>query len=137
MKQLLVAAAAAAFALAPVACKQSSEGGSAGTSNSFKFERDGTEALNPSLKPGEAKTVEVKLKRGTDFHGGVKFTVKGTEKVTAEVTPDMAKENESPTIHVKVTAKGDAPEGENDVVLTGTPDAGGATTQTIKVTVKK
>ena len=138
MKQFLVAVALAAFALVPTACKQSSEGGAPGTPGSFKFERDGTQALDTNLKPGETKTVEVKLKRGSDFHRGVKFGVKGTDKVTAEIKPDAAKENESPTINVTVTAKADAPEGGNDVILTGTPDGGGnATTETIKVNVKK
>ena len=47
-------------------------------------------------------------------------------------------ENDSPVLKVKVTAKADAPDGESQVVLTGTPDGGGAaTTETIKVTVKK
>lgn len=138
MKQALIAAALAAFALAPVACKKSSEGGAPGTPGNFKFVRTGTEALDPTVKPGETKTVEVKLDRGSDFKRGVKFSVKGTDKVSAEVTPDNAKENESPTINVKVTAKADAPDGENQVVLTGTPDGGGnATTETIKVSVKK
>ena len=138
MKQVLVAAALAAFALLPIACKQSSEGGAPGTPGAFKFQRDGTQAMETNLKPGETKTVEVKLNRGSDFKRGVKFSVKGTDKVNAEVSPDAAKENESPTINVKVTAKGDAPEGGNDVVLTGTPDGGGnATTETIKVNVKK
>jgi len=138
MKQVLIAAALAAFALVPAACKQSSEGGAPGTAGAFKFERDGTQAMDTSLKPGEAKTIDVKLKRGSDFHRGVKLSVKGTDHVSAEVSPDAAKENESPTIHVKVTAKGDSPEGGNDVVLTGTPEGGGnATTETIKVNVKK
>jgi hypothetical protein len=138
MKQAFIAAALAAFALTPVACKQSSEGGAPGTPGAFKFERDGTQAMDTNLKPGDSKTVEVKLKRGSDFKRGVKFSVKGTDHVSADVTPDAAKENETPTIHVKVTAKGDAPEGGNDVVLTGTPEGGGnATTETIKVNVKK
>jgi uncharacterized membrane protein len=138
MKQFLIAAALAAFALVPSACKQSSEGGSPGTSSNFKFERDGTNALELSLKPGEVKTVEVKLKRGSDFHRGVKVSVKGTDKVSADVSPDVAKENESPTFMVKISAKADAVDGEHQVVLTGTPDGGGnATTDTIKVNVKK
>jgi uncharacterized membrane protein len=138
MKQAFIAAALAAFALVPIACKQSSEGGSPGTPSTFKFERDGAQAMDPSLKPGETKTVEVKLKRGSDFHRGVKFSVKGTDKVQAELSPDMAKDNESPTLMLKVSAKADATEGENQVVLTGTPDGGGnATTETIKVSVKK
>ena len=138
MRKTLSAVILAAVALTPVACKQSSEGGAPGTAGSFKFQRDGTQAMDPTLKPGESKTVEVKLVRGSDFHRGVKFSVKGTDHVSAEVTPDAAKENESPTISVKVTAKADAPDGEGQVVLTGTPDGGGsATTETIKVTVKK
>jgi len=137
MMKLLVAAALPAVALVPAGCKKSSEGGTPGTSNKFQFERDGSNALEPSLKPGEVKTVEVKLKRGSDFHHAVKFSVKGTDKVHAEISPDAAKENESPTIVVKVSAKADAPDGESQVVLTGTPDGGTATSETIKVNVKK
>jgi uncharacterized membrane protein len=138
MKKTLAAVILAAVALIPVACKQSSEGGSPGTESHFKFQREGTQALDPTLKPGESKTIEVKLVRGSDFNRPVKFSVKGTDHATAEVTPDAAKQNESPTINVKVTAKPDSPDGENQVVLTGTPDGGGAaTTETIKVTVKK
>ena len=137
MKQFLAAVALAAFALVPTACKQSSEGGTPGTTSSFKFERDGTQALDTTLKPGESKTVEVKVKRGSDFHKGVKLSVKGTDHVSAEIKPDSVKENESPTINVTVTAKANAPDGGNDVVLTGTPDGGNPTNETIKVNVKK
>ncbi|HJZ58174.1 MAG TPA: hypothetical protein VKE74_24745 [Gemmataceae bacterium] len=138
MKKIIAAAVVAVFALVPIACKESSEGGSPGTPSSFKFVREGTQALDPTLKPGESKTIEVKLSRGSDFKRAVALSVKGTDKVDAELDPKSAKENESPVIHVKVTAKSDAPDGENQVVLTGTPEGGGnATTETIKVSIKK
>ncbi len=138
MRQYLSAFTLAVFAMAPIACKQSSEGGNPGTPSSFKFQRDGTQAIDPTLKPGETQTVEVKLNRGSDFNRGVKFDVKGTDQVTAEITPDAAKSNESPVLMVKVTAKPEAPNGEHNITLTGTPEGGGAaTSETIKVTVKK
>lgn len=135
MKHLLAAAALAALALTPVACKQSSEGGSPGTPSSFKFTGPAT---GTTLKPGEVKTVEVDVSRGSDFKRGIAFSVKGTEAVDAEVDPKAAKENESPKLSVKLTAKADAKEGDSKVVLTGTPEGGGAATDfNLTVTVKK
>jgi uncharacterized membrane protein len=131
----IIAAAVAAFAFVPVACKESSEGGSPGTPSTFTFVGPAT---GTTLKPGESKAVEVSLNRGSDFKRGVAFSVKGTDSVDAEVDPKAAKENESPKVNVKLTAKADAREGDHKVVLTGTPEGGGAATNfDITVTVKK
>ena len=135
MRQIITAAALAAFALAPVGCKESSEGGSPGTPSTFTFTGPAT---GTTLKPGESKTVEVSLNRGKDFKRGVAFKVQGTDSVDAEVEPKAAKENESPKLNVKLTAKADAKDGDHKVVLTGTPEGGGsATTFDVTVTVKR
>jgi len=135
MTKLLTAVALTAFALVPVGCNQSPQGGAPGTDNSFKL-TGGT--IPNAIKQGDTESVKITLDRGKNFHQTVKLDAKGSDKVHATLDRTTVKDGESPDVNVKIHPADDAPAGDYKVTVTGTPDTGSPTNLelTVKVTQK-
>ena len=133
MKSLLVTASLVAFAVAPIACNKSPEGGNPGTKDSFKISAP---VLETTLEQGESKNLELKLDRGADFKKTVKLEATAPKGITVDMPKSVAaSEPEKVEMNVKVAA--DAPVGDAmPIVVTATPEAGVATKVEIKVQVK-
>jgi len=135
MKYLLTASVAVALALGPIGCNKSPEGGQPGTPNTFKLAGPDP---SPSMKPGEIKSFEITIDRGSDFKRGLKLDVKGTEKLQAKIEPSSVGEGQTPKLNLILTAAPDAPEGKQTVQIHATPEGGGtAVDYPIEVTIKK
>jgi uncharacterized membrane protein len=135
MKKLLTTVALAAFALVPVGCNTSPEGGAPGTDN--KFQLSGGTIPN-AIKQGDTESVKVTLDRGKNFHQTVKLDAKAPDKIHATLDRTSVKDGESPDVNVKIHPADDAPAGDYKVTVTGTPDTGSPTSLelTVKVTQK-
>lgn len=136
MKDLLVAIALGAFAVAPVACNYSPEGGAPGTEDSFKL--SGGTKLPAMIKPGDAESVKITIDRGKNFHRSVRLETKAPDAVAATLDRNLVKDGESPDVNVRLRPKENAAPGDYKVQVTATPDNGSPTTLelTVKVVAK-
>lgn len=136
MQKLFAAAFCATFALAPIACNKSPEGGTPGTDDSFKL-AGGTPIPN-AIKQGDTESVKVSVERGKNFHKSVRLEAKGPEKIHVSLDRNLVKDGESPDVNVKVHPADDAAAGDYKVTVTGTTDNGSPTNLelTVKVTKK-
>ncbi|MBX9585519.1 MAG: hypothetical protein K2X87_34870 [Gemmataceae bacterium] len=135
MRRLLIPAALAVFALAPVGCNKSPEGGTPGTANSFQLDLP---VIPNAIKQGDTETVKIKVDRGKDFKGAVKLSAKAPDKITAEFDRTTVKDGESQEVNLSIKPAADAPAGDHKVTITGTPESGSATSKdlTVKVVAK-
>lgn len=127
---ILPIAVLTAFALG---CNKSPEGGTAGTPASFKLSLP---ALTKDIKQGTTETYEASVDRGSAFKEDVKLKVDVPSKIEAKLTKDEIKGSDGDTkFSITVTAAKDAPIGEHEIKVTGTPAKGSAVTHSFKVKV--
>lgn len=127
--------AAAAVVAFGVGCNKSPEGGTPKTNASFKLSLPGPMAKD--VKQGNTESYDASVERGSEFKKDVKLTVDAKpDKVTVKLNKDVIKAGDGDTkFTITVTPDKDAPIGESDIKITGTPDGGAATSQTFKIKV--
>lgn len=132
MRRVLSLAALAA--VLTVGCNKSPEGGTPGTSSSFKISGPATAT---TIKQDNAESVKVSLDRGKDFKQAVKLAATSpSDKVKAELNKTEFKPGDPADAVLKVTVAKDAPLGEHVLKVTGTPEGGTATSVDVKVKVE-
>ena len=134
MKTMFAAAALAVFALGPVACNKSPEGGTPGTDDSFKLV-GGT--IPNAIKTGDSESIKVSVERGKNFHKSVRLEAKSPDKIHASLDRNLVKDGESPDVNVKVHPAEEAAAGDYKVIVTGTTDNGSPTNLELTVKVIK
>ncbi|WP_439624324.1 hypothetical protein [Gemmata sp.] len=132
MRYALSTAALAAVLLA--GCNKSPEGGTPGTSSSFKIAGPTT---STTIKQDNAESVKLSLDRGKDFKQNVKLGVtSSSDKVKGELNKADFKPGDPADAVLKVSVAKDAPLGEHVLKVTGTPEGGTATSVDVKVKVE-
>ena len=134
MQKLFAAAFCATFALAPIACNKSPEGGSPGTDDSFKL-AGGT--IPSAIKQGDTESVKVSVERGKNFHKSVRLEAKAPDKIHVSLDRNLVKDGESPDVNLKVHPADEAAAGDYKVTVTGTTDNGSPTNLELTVKVIK
>lgn len=124
----------AGLILAVVGCNKSSEGGAAGTSNSFTITAP---TIPTSIKQNNKESIKFSLSRGSDFKQDVKLSVSSVDKLKVELNKDVIKASEASPAEftVTVTPAADAPVADHKLMVTGTP-ANGGTPTSVEFTVK-
>jgi hypothetical protein len=119
---------------AAAGCNKSSEGGVAGTANSFTMTGP---TIPTSIKQNNKESVKITLNRGSDFKQDVKLSVAPVDKLKLELNKDVIKASEASPAEftVTVTPDANAPVADHKVIVTGTPASGGTPT-TVEFTVK-
>jgi uncharacterized membrane protein len=143
MKHLFTAAAAAALTFGAVGCgNKSPEGGQPGTDNSFTISApSGTASAMtaPTIKQDTDRTIELTVKAKKEFDGKkVALKVEAPKELHASVKPESVdlSPNGEQKIQLVVHAQKDAPAGEYTIKVTGTPEKGSPTTDSVKVKVE-
>jgi len=137
MKNTLAAFAAALFALAPVACNKSPEGGpSPGTKDSFSMTGPSS-TVGTTIKQGNKETVTITLNRGSDFKKSVKLEAKAPDKIKATLDKTTVGKDEDKDVKLTIDVDKDAALGKHTITVTGTPESGTATKVDVEVTVSK
>ena len=112
-------------------------GGSAGQKRSASF-KISAPVTSTDLKQGETQTVKIDVDKGSDFKEDVALAVEAPKGITVEPSSKTVKAGEKgDDIEFKVTAAKDAPLGDHNVKVTGTPKTGTPTSVEFKVTVKE
>jgi uncharacterized membrane protein len=125
----------ATFTLLIAGCNISPEGGSPGTSSSFKISAP---SLTTTIKQDNKETVKLSLDRKSDFKKDVKLSVSAPDKVKAELNKDEIKSSEPTEFTLTISIAKDAALGDHVVKVTGTPEGGGTPTSVdVKVKVDK
>jgi len=126
---------AALSAVFVAGCNKSPEGGTPGTSSSFKISGP---AMTTNIKQNNKETVKLSIDRKDGFKKDVKLTVAPAKGLKAELNKDMVKASDPADFTLTVSADKDAPLGDQVIKVTGTPEGGGAaTTVDVKVDVEK
>lgn len=132
MTRLLTAGVAATLALLPIACKQSNEGGTPGTNQTFTLS---VPPGDTNIKRGEEKTIVVTVRRDNSFTQPVKLKADSqSPKIDATLNKTtMEAADRDVTLTVKAAA--DAPTGVHVIKVTGTPQSGTPTSLDVRVEV--
>jgi uncharacterized membrane protein len=124
-----------AGALLVTGCTQSTTGGGAPGSGTFKLRGPATAT---DVKHGETKTVEITASEDKNFKEDVALSasVEPADKgVTAELDPKTIKASDPKKANLLIKATDKAVAGEYSVTVTGKPTKGDATTLVVKVKV--
>ncbi|MBP3955982.1 hypothetical protein J8F10_11870 [Gemmata sp. G18] len=130
--------ATAALVAFSFGCNKSPEGGTPGTSASFKISLpSGTSTLPKDVKQGNTEVYDGSIDRGSDFKKDVKLSVASKpDKIDVKLNKDSIKAGEGDTkFTITVVAAKDAAIGEHEIKITGTPDGGSPTSGTFKIKV--
>jgi uncharacterized membrane protein len=93
--------------------------------------------VEPTVKQGEQKEVDVAIDRSKDFKQDVTLTFKADKGITVTPATHTIKANDKDTtVKVKVAADKDAPVGDAVVHVTAKPETGDSTATEFKVSVK-
>jgi uncharacterized membrane protein len=92
--------------------------------------------LATGLKQGEKKEVDISITRGKDFQQDVMLKFHAPKGLKVEPASADLKPSDN-DVKVMVEADKDAPLGDQNIEVTGTPAKGDATNLMLKVTVKK
>ncbi len=120
-------------ALALAGCTSQSRPGG-GPQKSTAFTIDGP-ATTTSIKQGEAKTVSLKINRGSDFKEAVQLKADAPKGIEVVLSDSAVKPSDKNDVNLKVAVGASAEPGEHIIQVTGTPDKGTATTLDLKVRV--
>lgn len=124
----------AVVVLAAVGCNKSPEGGTPGTSSSFKISAP---TMATGIKQDNSQTVKITLDRGKDFKQTVKLKAEpSSDKIKAEFVKDTVAAADPAEASLKLTVAKDAPVGKYTVKVTGTPEGGTATAVDLEVNVE-
>jgi uncharacterized membrane protein len=133
MKKLVALLFAASVAVLPMACNTSSEGGRPQTNESFTISAPGSVTLHQ----GDKQTAKVTLNRGSGFKKDVKLEVSAPKGIKADLANKTIAASDAAEIVLTIEAEKDAPIGHQVVKVTGTPEAGVATSVEVKVKVEE
>ena len=114
-----------------IGCESPRGGGMSG-GEGFKI---GTPTFTTKIKQGETQGVTLSLHRGEYFKRDVTLDIKASKGISVEPTQALVRGNETPDVHLRVTAAKDADLGEYKIFVKGTPEAGQATSTEITVKV--
>jgi uncharacterized membrane protein len=119
-----------------VGCNESPKGGNTNVSgDTFKIDPPNT---TTTIKQGETQMITIKLNRDKEFRQGVKLATKTlSDKVKAEFAKDTVAAGDPAEVAMKVTVAKDAPEGDQTINVTATPDSGKAVSSDVKIKVEK
>ena len=131
MKTTLMIVAAVASAAFLVGCASPRGGGMSG-GEGFTI---GTPMFTTKVRQGETESVTVTVNRGKYFKRDVTLEIKASKGVTVEPLQAVVRGNETPDVHLRITAAKDADLGEYKIFIKGTPETGTATSTEIKVKV--
>jgi uncharacterized membrane protein len=125
-----------------IGCNKSSEGGTspdkpAGSGAGFKISLPSSAETLKTVKQGTSESYDGSIDRGSDFKKDVHLKVEAPAKIEAKLNKETIKSSDGDTKFViTVTPAKDAPVGEHEIKVTGSPDGGGSsTTGTFKVKV--
>lgn len=146
MKFPILTAAAAAFALSPIACNQSPPGGHTNkdTSPSTNLTGGGKDTFSlkgpataTTIKQGDKQTLEVSLDRGKEFKEAIKLSADAPKGITADLGKKTIEASDPAELKVTLTVSvdKDAAVGEHVIHVKGTPDKGSPTSVDVKVKV--
>lgn len=125
---------AALLAAAPLACKQSPEGGSPGSNDSFKLQAP---VMPEVLKQGERETLTLKLDRGSDFKKSVKIDVKAPEGLKVDPAHKTVKASDPAEVSITIEADKKAAAGDHKITVVATPESGNPTSLDVTVKVRE
>lgn len=134
MTNLLRTAALAVVALAPVACNTSSQGGNAGTKDSFTVTGP---TMSTTVKQGDRQTVKLTLNRGSDFKKDVALAATAPTGLKVDLGSKKVAASEPAEVTMTIEATKDAAVGDHVIKVTATPDSGKATDLEVKVKVEE
>ncbi|MFA6133054.1 MAG: hypothetical protein WC869_03440 [Phycisphaerae bacterium] len=130
MKTTLLIVMALAVTVA-LGCESPRGGGMSG-GEGFKI---GTPTFTTQVKQGETESVTISVNRGKYFKRDVTLEINASKGISVEPTQATVKGNETPDVHLRITAAKDADLGEYKVYVKGTPESGEATSTEITVKV--
>jgi uncharacterized membrane protein len=114
------------------ACIKSEPGGGSTAAKSFTIEGP---AMAPSIRQGDAHTVSLKIQRGKEFAQTVKLAAETPSGIEAVLSDRTLKPAEKGDVKLELVVRKDAALGDQIIRVTGTPDAGTATSLDVKVKV--
>jgi len=123
-----------AFALAPLGCHRSAEGGTAKADDAFTI---AAESPPHPIKQGDSESVKVTVNRGKNFHESIRFEAKAPEKIHVSVDRELVKETGSQDVNVRIHPNEEAPPGEYKVVVTANSNGVAPAHVELTVTVVK
>ena len=130
----LVALAVGSMALFTASCNRSSEGGSAGTRDSFTLTAP---TLSTPIKQGDRHTVKLELARGSEFKKNVAFQITEPKGLKVSIDHKTVSPSDPSEVSLTIEAEKGAPLGEQTIKVTGTPDSGSPTSVDVKVKVEE
>jgi uncharacterized membrane protein len=122
-----------------VGCNESPKGSGTGSGPG----EGGTFRLDPpntttTIKQGDRESVVIKLNRDKDFKQNVKLTAKtNSDKVKATFAKDTVAGSDPAEVSLAIEVMKDAPEGDQTISVTATPDKGTAVSSDVKIKVAK
>lgn len=133
MKNLFRAAVLTAVAFAPVACNTSSQGGNAGTKDSFTVSGP---TMATTIKQGDRETVKISLSRGSDFKKDVKLDATAPSGLKVDLGKKTVAASDPAEVTMTIEVDKGATLGDHVIKVTATPDSGAATHVDVKVKVE-
>ena len=119
-----------------VGCNKSPEGGTPGTAANFKLSLPTEVSTLKSVKQGTSESYDGSVERGGDFKKDVKLKVTAPDKIEVKLNKDAIKASDGDTkFTITVTPAKDAPIGDAEIKVTGTPDGGSPTSGSFKIKV--
>ncbi len=116
-----------------VGCNKSPEGGTPGTNASFKLSLP----TSKDIKQGDTESFDASIDRGSELKKDVDLKAEAPAKLDVKLNKSSIKAGDGDTkFSITVTPAKDAPLGDHEIKVTGTPAGGGAaTTGSFKVKV--
>jgi uncharacterized membrane protein len=131
----LAACAAVALASVPGCGNKSPEGGTQGTSSTFKISAP---TLTTTIKQGNSDTVTLTLDRSSGFKESVKLTATPPEHVKVEFNKTVVAPSDPADVKMTISVAKDAPLGDANITVSGTPEGGStATSVNVKIKIEK
>ncbi len=131
---LVLAVSAILTAACGIGCNKSSEGGVAGSNNSFKVSAP---TMAVSIKQGDKQTVSLTLDRGSDFKQTVKLDAQAPKGLSVSFDKSTVKAGDAKEVAMSISADKEAAIGEHVIKVTAKPETGNETNVDVKVTVAK
>jgi uncharacterized membrane protein len=133
MRKLLFLSIALLGTLPLVACNQSPQGGAAGTTESFRVTAP---SMTTTITQGDRQTVDLDVKRGSNFKQAVKLEAQAPDGIKAELGSKMIHASDPEKVSLTIEADSKASIGEQIIKVVATPETGAATSVDVKVKVE-
>lgn len=129
---LILSGIATAICACNFGCNASSEGGVAGTTNTFKLVKP---TLPVTLKQGDKHTITLTVDRGAAFQQTVRVEAQAPKGLHVEFDKSSIRPTDPKEVLMSISADKDALLGDHILKLMATPETGDATTLDVKVTI--